>query len=359
MAAYYTQCDRARAHLLFFHREFIRGGNDNDTSEGYGSHIGLGVGALHTVRVLRKKGIRAEVFAVDNIDEVRARLETKPTATHVFLEAPWVEPKALQRLIADFPEQHFVTRVHSQVGFLQVEPRAIRLIRQYLDLQEQSLNYNVSGNSRRFCEFVQEGYRSNCLYLPNLYDGARPARKPPEGHHHRLLRIGSFGAIRLLKNHTTAAAAALLIARQRGCDLEFHLSVNREEHGHGVLSAVRNTLGRLPQVKLVEVPWAPWNDFRQIVAGMDLCMQVSSTESFNLVSADAAAEAVPSVVSHAIEWLPEHWKAHIDDVEEVARVGDHLLSSPREGAMGTRHLIRYTKESTQVWLRYLRRNPRP
>ncbi len=38
---------------------------------------------------------------------------------------------------------------------------------------------------------------------------------------------------------------------------------------------------------------------------------------------------LPVVVSDAIDWAPEDWKAHVDDVLEIARVGRRLLCDPR------------------------------
>lgn len=351
--AYYTHCDHTQAHVIFFYRDV-----NADKDYTY-SHIGLGVGAMHAVRVLRKKGIRADVHAISGVEGIRKILSQKTRTTHAVIEAPWIKTSEFRALINEFSDVHFIVRCHSQIGFLQVEAGAIKLIREYIGLQDTSLNLTFSGNSRRFCKFMEKAYRKRCVYLPNLYDAARPARRQPlESHRHRVLRIASFGAIRVPKNHTTAAAAALLIARHRDCDLEFHLSVNREEHGSGVLTAVRNMFRKLPFVKLVEVPWEPWDDFRQIVAGMDLCMQISATETFNIVTADATAEGVPSVVSHAIEWMPESWMAHVDDVEGVARVGNHILSNVMAGHEGLQALSRYVRDSTRTWIQYLKRNPR-
>lgn len=141
-------------------------------------------------------------------------------------------------------------------------------------------------------------------------------------HTSRTLRIGSFGALRLLKNHTTAAAAALMLARKRGCDLEFSVSVESDTMGGAaVLDALRKMFADLKWAKLVERPWEDWATFRQTVSGMDLCLQVSMTETFNITMADAVAEGVPCVVSPSIEWAPDYWKADTDRLEDVVRIG--------------------------------------
>jgi hypothetical protein len=86
---------------------------------------------------------------------------------------------------------------------------------------------------------------------------------------------------------------------------------------------------------------------------MHLLIQPSYTESFNMVTADGVAEGVPSVVSHAIDWAPSHWKASVDDVREIARVGRYLLSDPHGPADGLAALIRHNREGLESWKRYL------
>jgi glycosyltransferase involved in cell wall biosynthesis len=259
--------------------------------------------------------------------------------------------------MTQFPRVHFLVRIHSEVGFLQVEPGAITLLRDQMLLAEQHLNLSIAANSPRLVNFLRGAYHAPVLHLPNLYDLERVERRRPQRHDHRLLRIGSFGALRWLKNHTTAAAAALTIARERGCDLEFWMSVDREEHGKTVLQAVRNLFAGLPWARLHEAPWAPWAAFRRTVGAMDLTLQPSFTETFNIVTADSIAEGVPAVVSHAVEWVPTAWKTHPDDIHEMARVGAALLSHPGSAEEGLRALERYIESAIALWKSYLSDDP--
>ena len=186
-----------------------------------GSNIGLGVNALHTVRVLRRAGVTVEAASVAEPPDVKAALLARPGVTHCVLEAPWVSRDPMAELLHAFPKVHFLVRSHSQIGFLQVEPGAIQLLRELLTLQDNALNLTVATNSRTLKRFLQTPYGGHALYLPKLYNLERVARKRDTTHTSRTLRIGSFGALRLLKNHTSAAAAALMLAKKRGCDLEF------------------------------------------------------------------------------------------------------------------------------------------
>jgi hypothetical protein len=86
---------------------------------------------------------------------------------------------------------------------------------------------------------------------------------------------------------------------------------------------------------------------------MHLLMQPSYTESFNMVTADGVAEGVPSVVSEAIDWAPEHWKAMMDDVLDIARVGRYLLSDPYAQREGLDALKSHNSEGLLSWQCFL------
>ena len=318
------------------------------------SNIGLGVSALHTVRVLRRSDVTVEAVSAGDPADVKARLAERPGVTHCVIEAPWVPRDAMAELLHAFPKVHFIVRSHSQIGFLQVEPGAIQLLRELLTLQDNSLNLTVATNSVTLKWFFETAYGGHALYLPNLYDLERVARKKDITHTSRTLRIGSFGALRLLKNHTTAAAAALMLAKKRGCDLEFWVSLEDDTMGGmAVLDALRKMFAGLTWAKLVERPWEDWATFRQTVSGMDLCLQISMTETFNLTTADAVAEGVPCVVSPCIEWAPDYWMADTDRVEDVVRIGASLLASCEGAEDGLEALAAFVSDATDRWIDYL------
>jgi hypothetical protein len=114
-----------------------------------------------------------------------------------------------------------------------------------------------------------------------------------------------------------------------------------EGGGEAVLGAVHEMLNGLPGVKLHLSGWQSWPNFRKTIAHMHLVLQPSYTESFNMVTADGVAEGVPSVVSDAIDWAPDDWKANVDDVLDIARVGRRLLFDWRAADEGRRALERY------------------
>jgi hypothetical protein len=349
---HYCNPDLKKVHVIFFYRNFMA------VSANY-CHIGLGVNSLHCVKVLRKHNVRADLFGVLTADDIDLHLTDNPTCTHAAIQAPWIEVKDLYKLMNKHPSVHFIIRVHSQIAFLQVEPRAVAIVREIQEFQESTLNLSLSANSHRFCDFMTKSFTGKCLYLPNLYDvlGDDLSRwRSPR--FKDVLRISSFGAIRLMKNHMTAAAAAMLISRALGIDLEFHISVNRHENGGStVLQSIKNLFADLKWARLIQVPWEDWPAFRRTVASMDLCIQLSMSETFNITTADAAAAGVPSVVGEAIEWVPNDWQVPIDDPQTAAKTGLWLLNDQDAGRDGYNALTKFNNEAIRIWIHYLGSNP--
>src|SRR5450631_1746744 len=85
------------------------------------SHIGLGVAALNTAKVLRRAGIKTTVWPILSAADLRARLRQEP-AEHVLIAAPWIPTVELQSLSNEFTETYFAVTCHSNVGFLQADP---------------------------------------------------------------------------------------------------------------------------------------------------------------------------------------------------------------------------------------------
>lgn len=318
------------------------------------SHIGLGVAAINTAKVLRKNGIAAEVWPIVSAADLRQRLAAAEDVTHVVVSAPWIPSVDLQQLTNTYPDVQFAVNCHSNVGFLQADANGVKLVREALEIETGTFNFHFAGNSRRFCRWITDAYAAPCSYLPNLYflDGVSRGCRPI--FHGGTLRIGAFGATRPLKNFMSAGGAALEISRQLKADLELWVSAGRTEGGGDtILRAARAMLGGLATVKLIENGWQSWPKFRQTVGNMHLLLQPSYTESFNMVTADGIAEGVPSVVSSAIDWAPSHWKADVDDVFDIARAGRYLLSDPHASQEGLSALIAHNQVGLSAWKQYL------
>jgi hypothetical protein len=167
-----------------------------------------------------------------------------------------------------------------------------------------------------------------------------------------VLRIGCFGAVRVLKNHMTAAAAALEIHSRLGVDTEFWMSFGRSEGSGGVVEALKQLTANVRGFTLRNNTWETWPQFHATVRSMNLLLQPSFTESYNMVSADGVAEGVPSVTSDAIEWVPDNWKANSDNALDIANKGIALLYDPVAAGEGWAALEAHNQQGVSAWLRW-------
>jgi glycosyltransferase involved in cell wall biosynthesis len=321
------------------------------------SCTGLNVAGFATAEVLKEAGIDVTVFPVrHNIDLVYAidgyKEEHGEPLTHVIISAPWLSVHDLRSLLEHFPYIHFVVLSHSNVGFLQADFEGVRLLRQYIHLSQEHSNLSVGGNSERFVEWLRETFHRDAVLLPNLYPLARtkmkPAPVPKDGLPTQTIKIGAFGAVRPQKNFMTAAAAAVSIQRHLKVPVEFHMSVGGEEGGNFTSLAIEQMLEE-SGVTLIRHPWRYWDDFIEVVGSMDLLIQVSYTESFNMITADGINAGVPSVVSPAISWAPFLWTADPDNAKEVAHVGLSLLRQDETRQLGISALKAHDAWGLSVW----------
>lgn len=317
------------------------------------SHIGLGVSALNTAKVLKRHGVAVRAFAINSVVDLDAFLRANPSTTHVVISAAWLPVLDLGKLIVRYPQIEFVVNIHSNVGFLQADSNGVELLRQYVHLQKELLNFRVSGNNLQFTDWLSEAYSIASLFLPNLYylDHTTVMNRPL--YNGGTIRIGAFGACRPLKNFMTAAGAAISISKELRVPVDFWMNGGRPDGGGSIERAIRNLLRHQPNVQLHILNWAAWPEFGDFLETLHLMIQVSYTESFNMVTADGIARSVPSVVSSAIDWVPERWVAKSDDPLDVARVGRNLICDPHAVVDGVKALERHNHAGLLAWAEFL------
>jgi glycosyltransferase involved in cell wall biosynthesis len=316
---------------------------------GYSS-TGLEVAATTTVEELRRHGIRAEAIGVRHNIDLFYKLRDSEF-THVVICAPWITPLDLEAILKHFPKIQFAVQSHANVGALHGDYRGAGNFRNYIDLTFSYPNLHVAGNSLRFVEWLDLVYDADGLFLPNLY----PAEyREKEIHSGPGLDIGLFGAVRNEKNFVTAVAAALAIQKELDAPVTLHMSEGGDTTSKNVLNTIRQLAEGVPGFDIWRHRWLPWDKFKNLVARMDLLLQPSYSESFNMITADGIAEGVPSVVSHAITWVPRNWKADSDDALDIARRGIALLSDTiRANAEGLQALRRYNRTGIEFWRKFI------
>ncbi len=330
--------------------------------ESYGSNGLNNSGLYNSVNfvseMLSHCGIESKVVDVVDANDIdREVYQYRPT--HVSIEAIWVMPEKFGELNRLHPKVNWVIRVHSNLPFLANEGIALAKLLQYLDYRKVSIAANAwqaRDDLRELTGMIHgDAVSQRVLYLPNYYDLteiAGESGKRPDG----WLDVGCFGAIRPLKNHLVQAVAAIRFAEEKGLPLRFHINAGRvEQNGGQVLNSLRSLFQELPSYyQLVEHPWHSYKSFLNLVRTMDLGLQVSLTETFNIVSADFTRCNVPIVVSDSVFWAcPKFFADPLSSNDITKKM--HLALKSGAGHNRSR-LARYCRESELEWLNYLQDN---
>lgn len=335
-------------------------------SYGGGISSGLYNSARFVVEMLERSGIEAKlVQVVDNNDIDREVAQYAPS--HVVIEALWVVPEKFDILVRLHPTVRWIVRNHSEIPFLAQEGVALDWYARYV----RHPHVAIASNSRRgFSELLNyiaqtwfEGenvgdfLHHKVLYLPNYYPARQPGWNPRGGQH--TFHAGCFGAIRVLKNQLLQAMAAGNFAASRKKQLVFHLTAGGTNDWQAN-SIVRNLQAYCDHTGnlLVIHAWKNHADFLKLVATMDVVMQVSFSETFDIVAADAVSLGVPVVVSREIQWASVLAQVNTTNAEAIATKID-LVTEPFTRAIisnfNRRGLEHYSHESREVWLDYLRK----
>lgn len=298
---------------------------------------GLRRSAQFVVDMLLREGRRAKL--VEAIDaNCIDRLVTEESPERVVIEALWVTPAKFAELQRLHPLIEWCVRIHSEIPFLANEGIAVEWIAAYFK-QRLTVAFNSEETAKDF-ELLGPS-----VYLPNYYPLRKPrASAPPAS---ARLRVGCFGAIRPMKNQLIQAFAAIQYAQDNGATLEFHMNGSRVEQSGGNNLRQIKALFEATGHALIIHPWLDHEEFLELVASMDICLQVSLTESFNIVSADAVSMGVPLVGSQAIDWLPKRSKAHVDSISSICAVMARADKAMVE--MNHAALEDFLEDSSRLW----------
>lgn len=267
------------------------------------------------------------------------------------IEALWVIPEKFQKLHRLHPNVTWVVRNHSAFPFLAQEGIAVDWLLRYSDFT----NVIVSCNDIRTQEELQlltdlHTGGKEVLYLPNYY----PTQFHPRKYHfsgQRTLDVGCFGAVRPLKNQLIQAVAAIQYATCTDKRLRFHINATRSEGGGDpVLKNLRRLFDLTPRHELIEHPWMSRRDFIRTLRSLDVGMQCSYTETFNIVTADAVMNDVPVVVSPEIEWVAPQFQADPNDSADMARALHRALRPVHGHRRPNRdRLVHFSREAVVHW----------
>lgn len=313
-----------------------------------GGTYGLWNSASFVVKELVELGYEAKlvsVFDANGIDREVHRY--KPDVC--ILEAIWVTPDKLKQLARLHKTVEWVVRIHSKSTFLANEGIAFEWMNEYDSIPNVVLAPN---NSDFYYDLLKLRY--NVVYLPNIYNASYDLEKRQDKNP-AILDVGCFGSLRPMKNQLTQAIAAIRYADNNNLSLRFHINSTRhEQNGQNVLRNIR-ALFNFTEHELVEHRWLSHRDFCQLVVNMDLGMQVSLNESFNIVTADFVSQNVPVVTSPEITFVSSMFTATPTDTNKIMKAMDWALWGYKLGLhkLNKRYLESYNKNAVGSWLYFL------
>ena len=331
------------------------------------THIGVTTGLYNSAsfvnKMLQDIGVESNLeIAIDNncID----RLVTKHKPTHVIIEALWVVPSKFTVLNPLHKDVTWIIRLHSEMPFMAGEGMAMDWLGEYVKFPNIIIGVNaprmlseVKFYLQHMMDWTDQETDKRVVYMPNYYP-TDFAEKQYQVNAKDTVDIGCFGAVRPLKNHVLQAFAALQFAESLGKKLNFHINSGRlEMKGEPVLHNLKGLFTHLYDKghRLVMHEWTHRDNFLKIVAEMDIGMQVSFSETFNIVGADFVSQGVPFVGCSEIPWASEQFNA---DPSSSKDIYNKLRSTHdkhnKNIQQNQKLLVKYVKETQRIWHKYFK-----
>lgn len=264
--------------------------------------------------MLQKNGYNSHLIEVKDNNDIDREVK-KFKADIVIIEALWVVPSKFEVLTKLHPNVKWIIRLHSEIPFIANEGIAMEWIYDY----QKYKNVFISVNSKTTYEDLNNILPKKTIYLPNYYPvNLFDKKNECVNKNKKVLNVGCFGAIRPLKNQLYQAVSAIEYANSINKELHFHVNVARvENNGDPVLKNLRNLFKNNPKHKLVEHGWLRHGEFTDLVKKMDIGLQVSFTETFNIVAADFVNNNIPVIVSEEITWVSDFYKAEPTESKSI------------------------------------------
>lgn len=277
------------------------------------------------------------VAKVDNLDHmVWAISQHKPDK--VLLEALFYSEQELIMLRYKFPNIRFYVHIHSNIPFLSTEGSAI--LKLHL-ARKHGLGIVVNSKDTQECVW-------NSFYLPNIYKSKMLMPKYIE--RRELIDVVCGGSFRPMKNHLVQAMAAIQFANNNQLKLRFHVNSSRSESGDEVKACLKHLFQGNPHGhELIHMPWLEHEDFVTYCRKMDIGMQLSLSESFNIVAADYVSAGIPMVVSSEIDWCDPECVTSTRNARIIAEKMNDVLNRPELIISNQILLSEFSREARAAW----------
>lgn len=326
--------------------------------DSYGKSFGLLNSATFVSDFLNHTGYQSKVVTVNDSNDID-RVVTKHNPTHVVIEAIFVPASKFTELLAipRHKKRTQIVRLHSKLPFLANEGIAFPWLVEYAKIARLNPNFIIAPNSEQLTHELHHTIHLHTVYLPNVYMESEPPNSRWDiKHHPHHVDIGCFGAIRPMKNTLIQAVAAIKFAKRIGRKLIFHINGDRvEQNGGQVFKNLVALFNGSDNCELRCHPWMSHKEFLKLICTMDIGMQVSYSETFNIVTADFVSMYIPVVVSKEVSWVSSMFHANPNSSDDIAnklnftyKVGKIYLP-----LVNNVLLQKYNRDAKREWMHFL------
>jgi hypothetical protein len=319
----------------------------------YGVPFGLVNSSRMMAEILNINDIDSKVVTVIDSNGIDKQVHDY-NPTHVVINAIWTPPEKIKVLCKKYPGTSWNIRIHSKPPFLAMEGIASEWIADYVHVQKGFNNLWLSANSYETFLLLSEVFKSQSLMLPNTYvkpgNPIKPLHNPViiDG----MFNVACFGAIRPLKNQYAQAVAAIMFANKNHLKLAFHINSGRDEQGGDqVMKNLVQLFDACPRHKLVIHPWYTQDVLvHNVLPQMDLGMQISLTETFDIVAADMVAAGIPMVGSPDVYWMEEKFRADPNNLNDMVEKIELVKGKGKRGVKINKDgLDKTNDEAVSIW----------
>ena len=274
--------------------------------------------------------------------------------THVIIEALWVVPEKIKLLQSMYPEIKWIVRLHSAIPFFSIESsQSMKWTAEYVKIPNVFIGVNDMRLFQEMNIYLSNIEKMRIMYLPNYYPTDNFKKYNKNLLEKETINISCFGAIRPFKNLLTQAIASIEFCKRNDKKLVFHVNSERNElNGGTVFTNLVDMFSNLNEYeyKLVCHPWTTRTEFLEICETIDIGLQVSFTETFNIVSADLLSNGVPILGSSEIPWLNNLYTASPVDVEDIVNKMSYIYKNAEQNVKDNQEsLTRYTRDTIKFW----------
>lgn len=285
--------------------------------KGYaGEYVGLGVSSELTNEYMKEFGFNTLSFGVVDDNKIDKILHDE-RPDFLIVKAFWIRKEKLELLAKKYKKTKFIVVSHSKPTFLGTETNGFNRLFEVIELSKKHNNIFVGSNNLDFV-LNSGGLVDNMVYIPNIIlPKINTNKRKVESDK---IKIGLFCAIRPMKNILNQAIASISAANELNKKLELYVITNRVEMGGDVtLKNLRDLFKNLDseQYKLIELDWMDWKGFNEKIKEMDLGLQSSFTETFNIVAVDFINNNIPVITSPSISWSSNVFKTNPDNIEMI------------------------------------------